>query len=174
MPEKSTKNKTIATWLAFVFGQLGLHRFYLFGFKDALAWLHPVAAAVGWLGVLRIRTLGQDDKLAWVLVPMLGLTANTSVLVKAAVVPTVNPVTAISVFSGANGSFTVSGTDPNTPALVPFSRTDSASSNSSAGSARNCAPAGPRRLALRGDARNSCAPVKKIARQGPDSGRLAW
>lgn len=73
MPEKSSKNKTIATWLAFIFGQLGLHRFYLFGFKDTLAWLHPVAAAVGWWGVLRIRTLGQDDKLAWVLVPMLGL-----------------------------------------------------------------------------------------------------
>jgi hypothetical protein len=47
-------------------------------------------------------------------------TATTTVLVKAALVPTVNPVTAISVFSGANGSFTVTGADPNTPALLPL------------------------------------------------------
>ena len=47
-------------------------------------------------------------------------TANTSVLVKAAVVPTVNPVVGLSVFSGANGSFTVTGADANTPPLVPL------------------------------------------------------
>ena len=71
---QSTKNKTLATWLAFIFGQLGLHRFYLFGFKDKLAWLHPVAAAIGWYGVYRARELGQDDQLAWLLVPILGFT----------------------------------------------------------------------------------------------------
>ena len=70
----SPKNKTIATWLAFIFGQLGLHRFYLFGFKDKLAWLHPLVASIGWYGVYRVRTLGQDDHLAWLLVPMLGFT----------------------------------------------------------------------------------------------------
>ena len=47
-------------------------------------------------------------------------TATTSVTVKAAVVPTVNPVVGLSVFSGANGSFTVTGADANTPALVPL------------------------------------------------------
>lgn len=72
------KNKTLATWLAFVFGQSGLHRFYLFGAKDIWAWLHPIAAAVGWWGVVRIRALGQDDKLAWVLVPILGLLLATT------------------------------------------------------------------------------------------------
>ena len=66
------KNKTIATWLAFIFGQLGLHRFYLFGLKDKLAWLHPALAAIGWFGVYRVRTIGQDDQLAWLLVPVLG------------------------------------------------------------------------------------------------------
>ena len=70
----SLKNKTLATWLAFIFGQLGLHRFYLFGFKDKLAWLHPLLAAIGWYGVYRVRTLGQDDQLAWLLVPLLGFT----------------------------------------------------------------------------------------------------
>ena len=76
----SLKNKTLATWLAFIFGQLGLHRFYLFGFKDKLAWLHPMLAAIGWYGVYRVRSLGQDDQLAWLLVPVLGfLLAATAI-----------------------------------------------------------------------------------------------
>ena len=76
----SLKNKTLATWLAFIFGQLGLHRFYLFGFKDALAWLHPLLAAVGWYGVYRVSALGQDDHVAWLLVPVLGfLLAATAI-----------------------------------------------------------------------------------------------
>ena len=73
----TTKNKTLATWLAFIFGQLGLHRFYLFGFRDKLAWLHPLFAAIGWYGVHRVRTLGQDDQLAWLLVPVLGFLLAT-------------------------------------------------------------------------------------------------
>ncbi|MBC7649258.1 MAG: TM2 domain-containing protein [Vitreoscilla sp.] len=70
----SPKNKTLAAWLAFIFGQLGLHRFYLFGIKDKLAWLHPVVASIGWYGVYRVRLYGQDDQLAWLLVPCLGFT----------------------------------------------------------------------------------------------------
>lgn len=68
------KNKTTAAWLAFIFGQLGLHRLYLFGFRDLLAWLHPLVAALGWWGVERVRLYGQDDQLAWVLIPLLGFT----------------------------------------------------------------------------------------------------
>ena len=68
----STKNKTLATWLAFLLGQTGLHRIYLFGMKDRWAWAHPLAAAIGWYGVHRVRSLGQDDHLAWLLVPVLG------------------------------------------------------------------------------------------------------
>lgn len=71
---ESPKNKTVTAWLAFAFGQLGLHRFYLFGFKDKLAWLHPVVAAIGWYGVYRVQLYGQDDQLAWLLVPCLGFT----------------------------------------------------------------------------------------------------
>ena len=74
------KNKTLGTWLAFIFGQLGLHRFYLFGPRDKLAWLHPALAALGWYGVYRVRKLGQDDQLAWLLVPVLGfLLAATAI-----------------------------------------------------------------------------------------------
>lgn len=73
-PLSSPKNKTAAAWLAFVGGQLGLHRLYLFGLKDRWAWLHPVAAALGWWGVERVRLYGQDDQLAWLLIPLLGFT----------------------------------------------------------------------------------------------------
>lgn len=68
----SPKNKTLTATLAFIFGQLGLHRFYLFGMKDRWAWLHPVVAAIGWLGVYRVLVYGQDDQLAWLLIPLLG------------------------------------------------------------------------------------------------------
>lgn len=71
---KSTKNKTTATWLAFLGGQLGLHRFYLFGWTDLWGWAHPLVAALGWYGVERVRLLGQDDQLAWLLIPLLGFT----------------------------------------------------------------------------------------------------
>lgn len=74
------KNKTLAAWLAFAGGQLGLHRFYLYGWADLLAWLHPLVAAVGWWGVQRVRQYGQDDQLAWVLVPLLGFTLAATAL----------------------------------------------------------------------------------------------
>lgn len=70
----TTKNKTTAAWLAFIFGQLGVHRLYLFGFRDLWAWLHPLVAALGWWGVERVRQYGQDDQLAWLLIPLLGFT----------------------------------------------------------------------------------------------------
>ena len=48
-------------------------------------------------------------------------TAIAQVTVKAALAPTVNPVVPFSLFSGANGSFTITGADPNLPAaLVPL------------------------------------------------------
>lgn len=75
------KNKTTATWLTFLGGPLGLHRFYLHGFGDVVAWLHPVPTALGFWGVDRVLTYGQDDKLSWILLPILGLfMAYTSLL----------------------------------------------------------------------------------------------
>ena len=46
-----TKNKTVAAWLAFVGGPLGLHRFYLHGLSDMLGWLLPLPTALGLYGV---------------------------------------------------------------------------------------------------------------------------
>ena len=68
------KNKTLAAWLAFLGGPFGLHRFYLRGAGDWLAWLLPLPTLAGLYGVLRIRAYGVDDTLSWVLVPLLGFT----------------------------------------------------------------------------------------------------
>jgi hypothetical protein len=69
-----TKNKTLAAWLAFLGGQLGLHRIYLYGFFDLLAWIHPIFAGLGWWGIERVRYYGLDDVLSWLLIPLLGFT----------------------------------------------------------------------------------------------------
>ena len=68
------KNKTLATWLAFLGGPLGLHRFYLFDFGDMLGWLLPVPTALGVYGLQRVQQWGQDDQLSWLLIPLLGFT----------------------------------------------------------------------------------------------------
>jgi hypothetical protein len=68
------KNKTLAAWLAFLGGPLGLHRFYLYGMRDLLGWLLPIPSALGWYGVQRVRQFGVDDQLSWVLIPLLGFT----------------------------------------------------------------------------------------------------
>jgi hypothetical protein len=68
------KNKTLATWLTFWGGPLGLHRFYLHGWGDLLGWLLPVPSALGLYGIERVQALGQDDQLSWLLIPLLGLT----------------------------------------------------------------------------------------------------
>ena len=68
------KNKTLATWLTFLGGPLGLHRFYLHGLGDTLGWLFPVPTALGLYGIERIATNGIDDQVSWALVPLLGFT----------------------------------------------------------------------------------------------------
>jgi TM2 domain-containing membrane protein YozV len=74
------KNKTVATWLAFLGGPLGLHRFYLYGPGDIWGWLHPIPTALGLWGIERVLALGQDDKLSWVLLPVLGFLVATTCL----------------------------------------------------------------------------------------------
>lgn len=68
------KNKTLAAWLAFLGGPLGLHRFYLHGLGDMLGWLLPIPTALGLYGIERARQFGLDDGLSWVLIPFLGFT----------------------------------------------------------------------------------------------------
>jgi len=79
-PRSTDKSKTLATWIAIVGGSLGLHRFYLHGFRDVAGWLHPLPTLIGLYGVQRARSLGQDDHLAWVLIPFVGCTIAASML----------------------------------------------------------------------------------------------
>lgn len=70
------RSKTFATWVAFLGGGLGLHRFYLHGLGDRWGWLFPLPTLVGGYGVLRMRRFGIDDLPAWVLIPLLGATLS--------------------------------------------------------------------------------------------------
>ena len=76
----TARSKTLATWLAFIAGSLGLHRFYLHGLRDAWGWLHVPPTLLGLYGVERMLELGQDDRLAWALIPLLGLALAASML----------------------------------------------------------------------------------------------
>ncbi len=68
------KNKTLAAWLAFLGGPLGLHRFYLRGLGDLLGWALPIPTALGIYGIQRVGQFGLDDQASWVLIPLLGFT----------------------------------------------------------------------------------------------------
>lgn len=74
------RSKTLATWLALLVGSMGLHRFYLHGLRDLLAWLHALPTLAGLLGVQRMLSFGQDDRTAWLLLPLLGLMLSQACL----------------------------------------------------------------------------------------------
>lgn len=67
------KSKTLAAWIALLAGSFGLHRFYLHGLRDVWGWLHPWPTLLGAWGLSRMQQLGQDDRLAWALIPLAGL-----------------------------------------------------------------------------------------------------
>jgi TM2 domain-containing membrane protein YozV len=46
------KNKTLDTFLAAAFGSLGVHRFYLHGWRDIWAWLHLASAPISVFAIL--------------------------------------------------------------------------------------------------------------------------
>jgi hypothetical protein len=77
---KRYRSKTAATWIALIGGSLGLHRFYLHGVRDRLAWLYPLPTLLGGVGALRMTLLGEEDKLAWLLLPVLGLMLSQAFL----------------------------------------------------------------------------------------------
>lgn len=74
------KNKTLATWLAFLGGPLGLHRFYLYKLHDLWGWLYWIPTALGLYGVQRVQVAGLDDHWSWVLIPLLGFSLAASAL----------------------------------------------------------------------------------------------
>jgi hypothetical protein len=74
------RSKTVATWLALLGGGLGLHLFYVRGWRFWGGWLHPLPTLLGVLGVLRILSNGQDDPLAPLLIPLGGLSLSAAML----------------------------------------------------------------------------------------------
>lgn len=58
MTQSVHKNKAFTTLLAFLFGTLGLHRFYLHGGKDRWGWLHLAALPASL--ALRLAFPGAD------------------------------------------------------------------------------------------------------------------
>ncbi len=74
------RSKTLAAWLAFLGGTLGLHRFYLHGLRDVWGWVLVLPTLLGLVGVDRMYTLGQNDPVAWLLVPILGITISIAML----------------------------------------------------------------------------------------------
>lgn len=88
-PSPGPKSKALATWCAILGGAFGLHRFYLYGPRDGWGWMHPLPTLLGLVGVQRMRQFGQDDRLAWVLIPLLGLMLSAAML--AAIVHALTP-----------------------------------------------------------------------------------
>jgi hypothetical protein len=74
------RSKSLATWIAVVGGALGLHRFYLHGWRDWHGWLYPLPTLLGLAGVQRMNAFGQDDHAAWLLIPLLGLAITAAML----------------------------------------------------------------------------------------------
>ena len=79
-PLRRYRSKTVATWIAVIAGTLGAHRFYLHGFRDLPGWLFPWPTLLGLVGAFRMRNLGQDDRVAWVLIPLLGVMISLAML----------------------------------------------------------------------------------------------
>lgn len=76
----SIKHKAAATWLALLVGVFGVHRFYLHGLKDRWGWAFPLPTLLGLVGLQRMEHLGQDDRVAWLLIPLLGFSLVAALL----------------------------------------------------------------------------------------------
>jgi len=74
------RSKTVATWVGVLAGALGAQRFYLHGARDVWGWAHPLPTLLGSWGAWRMHALGQDDRLAALLVPVLGVMLSIAML----------------------------------------------------------------------------------------------
>jgi hypothetical protein len=67
------KNKTTAVWITLLTGPLGISRFYMKGKIDSIGWALIIPTLLGLYGVQRARSIGLDDPVSWLLIPLLGL-----------------------------------------------------------------------------------------------------
>jgi TM2 domain-containing membrane protein YozV len=61
------RSKTITAALAFFFGSLGAHRFYLYGMRDIYGWAHVIGTLIGIPGALLLVASERSSMLGWVL-----------------------------------------------------------------------------------------------------------
>ncbi|HEY3599537.1 MAG TPA: NINE protein [Paraburkholderia sp.] len=62
------RSKTVTAALAFFFGTIGAHRFYLRGLRDVFGWAHVVGTIIGIPGFLLLAATERASILGWVLV----------------------------------------------------------------------------------------------------------
>ncbi|RKR44619.1 TM2 domain-containing membrane protein YozV [Paraburkholderia sp. BL17N1] len=61
------RSKTITAALAFFFGSLGAHRFYLYGMRDIYGWAHVLGTLIGIPGAMLLVASERASTLGWVL-----------------------------------------------------------------------------------------------------------
>ncbi|WP_144108897.1 TM2 domain-containing protein [Paraburkholderia sp. BCC1886] len=61
------RSKTLTAALAFFFGSLGAHRFYLYGKRDIYGWAHLLATLIGIPGVLLVVATERASMPGWAL-----------------------------------------------------------------------------------------------------------
>ncbi|MGH8781559.1 NINE protein [Paraburkholderia sp.] len=62
------RSKTITAALAFFFGTIGAHRFYLYGLRDIYGWAHVIGTLIGIPGFLLLAATERASTLGWCLV----------------------------------------------------------------------------------------------------------
>lgn len=61
------RSKTVTAALAFFFGSLGAHRFYLYGIRDVFGWAHVVGTLLGIPGILLLVASERASTPGWIL-----------------------------------------------------------------------------------------------------------
>lgn len=61
------RSKTLTAALAFLFGSIGAHRFYLYGMRDKFGWAHIVGIVLGAVGYLLLAATERASLLGWLL-----------------------------------------------------------------------------------------------------------
>jgi len=62
------RSKTLTAALAFFFGSLGAHRFYLYGTRDVFGWAHLLGTVIGVPGFLLLAATERASTAGWILV----------------------------------------------------------------------------------------------------------
>ena len=65
LPSRRFRSKTLTAALAFLFGSLGAHRFYLYGWRDVYGWAHLLATIVGIPGFMLLVASERTASLGW-------------------------------------------------------------------------------------------------------------